>query len=74
MDQIEPTEALLDANDVAEWLGVAPATVYEHVARGNLPAIRLWKGRRRTLLRFRRADIAEFIRQRTITATSLGSR
>lgn len=57
-------DTLLDARAVARWLGLAPATVYEQAARGVLPAIRLWKGRRRTLLRFRRADIEEFLRAR----------
>jgi excisionase family DNA binding protein len=64
MDPIEPAEVLLDANYVAEWLSVAPATVYEHVARGNIPAVRLWKGRRRALIRFRRADIEAFLESR----------
>lgn len=65
MSPTEPADALLNAKDVARWLGVAPATVYEQVARGNLPAIKLWKGRRRALIRFRRADIEHFIQQRS---------
>jgi excisionase family DNA binding protein len=67
MTEQEGEEALLDAATVARWLNVAPATVYEQAARGVLPHIRLWKGARRTLLRFRRSDVEQFIRIRTVS-------
>jgi hypothetical protein len=35
--------------------------VYDAVARGVL---KLWQGSRRTLIRFRRADIERFLRER----------
>ncbi len=60
-------EALLTAQQVAEILAVKPSTVYDAVYRGVLPVVRLWEGRRRALVRFRRADIEEFIRQRATT-------
>jgi excisionase family DNA binding protein len=63
MNPLELPDTLLDARTVARWLGIAVATVYEQAARGVLPTVRLWKGKRRTLIRFRRTDIDEFIRQ-----------
>ena len=65
---------LLTAQEVADLLAVRPSTVYDAVYRGVLPAVRLWEGRRRTLIRFRRADIEEFIRQRTTAARNVGPR
>lgn len=58
-------ETLLDAAVVAKWLGVAPSTIYDQAARGVLPHVRLWKGSRRTVIRFRRDDIERFVRERT---------
>lgn len=63
-----PDEPLLTAKDVAALLNIKKSTLYEAVADGRLPAVHLWRGRRRTLLRFRRADIEAFIRERA-TAT-----
>jgi len=57
-------ETLLTVQQVAELLAVRPSTVYDAVYRGVLPTVRLWEGRRRALVRFRRTDIEEFIRQR----------
>jgi excisionase family DNA binding protein len=57
---------LLTAEEVASMLRVKPSTVYDAATRGVLPVVRLWKGRRRTLIRFRQADIEEFIRQRSV--------
>ncbi len=59
-------EPLLTAQEVAEMLAVRPSTVYDAVYRGVLPAVRLWEGRRRTLIRFRRTDIEKFIRERAV--------
>jgi excisionase family DNA binding protein len=64
MDRAEIPETLLDARTVARWLGLAVATVYEQAARGVLPTVKLWKGKRRTLIRFRRSDIDTFIQDR----------
>ncbi len=58
-------EKLWTAQQVAEVLSVKPSTVYDAVYRGVLPVVRLWKGRRRALIRFRRVDIEEFIRRRS---------
>lgn len=56
---------LLTAEEVASILRVKPSTVYDAAARGVLPVVKLWKGRRRTLLRFRRDDIELFIQERS---------
>jgi excisionase family DNA binding protein len=54
---------LLTAEEVASLLRVKASTVYDAAARGVLPVLRLWKGKRRTLIRFQRADIDSFIRE-----------
>ena len=59
-------EPLLTAKDVAALLNIKKSTLYEAVANGRLPVVRLWRGRRRTLLRFHRTEIEEFLRQRSV--------
>jgi len=61
---------LLTAEEVASLLRVKPSTVYDAAARGVLPVLRLWKGKRRTLIRFQRADIELFIRERATAPSS----
>ncbi len=55
-------ERLLTINEVATWLGVSKAWVYDHTTRKQprLPCIRFGE-----LTRFRRADIEAFIREHT---------
>ena len=57
----EGAEQLLTAKEVADLLRLAPSTVFDAAARGDLPCVRLWRGRRKSLLRFRRADIEALI-------------
>ena len=59
------SDPLLTANQVAALLAVQPSTVYAAVALGKIPCVRLWKGQRRSLLRFRRQDIDRLIRERS---------
>jgi len=61
-------EALLTPNQVAALLSIQPSTVYAAAAQGKIPCVRLWKGERRTLIRFRREDIDRVIRERTSAA------
>ena len=61
-------EALLRARDVARLLSIQPATVYSLVDRGVIPHIRLTKGARRSLIRFRPEDIQRLIRERSSLA------
>lgn len=58
-------EPLLTAEEVAPVLKVKPATVYEAAADGRIPCVRLWAGRRRALVRFRRSDIERLIHERS---------
>jgi len=65
MDQ--PMEDLLTVPQVAQLCRVKPTTIYSAVSRNLIPAVVLWKGKRRRLVRFRRKDIEEFIRARTMS-------
>lgn len=62
------SEKLLTARDIAEELNLKIATVYAAAADGRLPCVRLWEGRRRPLIRFRREDIEQLIEDRTENA------
>ena len=57
--------SLVTAAVVAQVLNIRVSTVYDGVARGRIPAIRLWQGRRRPLLRFRLKDIEDLITERS---------
>lgn len=57
----EPTTPLLTAEEVGQLLRLKPATVYEAAADGRIPCVRLWRGRRKALIRFRLADIERLI-------------
>jgi excisionase family DNA binding protein len=59
-------EHLMTAEQVAELLAVKPQTIRDAAWRGKLPCIRLWSGKRKTLLRFNRGDITAFIKDHTI--------
>ena len=63
-DAAQPQRAdrdrLLTINEVAEWLGVSKAWVYDHVTRKrpSLPCVRFGE-----LTRFRREEIERFIQE-----------
>jgi len=52
---------LLIAREVAALLKIKVSTVYAAAGAGRLPSVTLWRGRRKSLLRFRRADIEALI-------------
>lgn len=52
---------LLTADEVGRLLRLKPATVYGAAADGRIPCVRLWKGRRKALVRFRPSDIEKLI-------------
>ncbi len=57
---------LLTAEEVGQLLRLKAATVYEAAADGRIPCVRLWKGRRKALIRFRKSDIDNLLqKQRT---------
>ena len=65
-DPIRP--CLMTADEVAEDLRLKPATVYQAAAEGRIPSVRLWRGQRKALVRFRREDIEKLIEDRTVLA------
>jgi predicted DNA-binding transcriptional regulator AlpA len=52
---------LLEARIVARMLSLRVSTVYAAAKAGRLPHVVLWAGRKRPLIRFRRADIEAFV-------------
>ena len=58
---------------VARDLGVAPATVYRLIDRGQLPAVEFGTGERRgKLVRVRAADLDRFIAEREVESCPQG--
>jgi len=52
---------LLTPHEVAELLRVKISTIYSAASTGKLPAVRLWRGKRKSLLRFKRSEIERLI-------------
>jgi len=65
----EADHDLLLPREVAALLRLKVNSVYAAAAAGKLPVVRLWRGRRKSLLRFRRADIEALIRGEGQTPT-----
>ena len=61
---------LLSVEDVARRLNVRPSTVRAGVKKGVIPAVVLWQGKRRSLVRFEPEAIERLIRERTTRAQS----
>ena len=61
MPSEERPEQLLTAKEVADLVRLSPSTVFDAAARGDLPCVRLWRGRRKSVVRFRRSDIERLI-------------
>jgi excisionase family DNA binding protein len=59
-------DAVMDAQDAASLLKVRPGTVYDWAARGVLPHIRILAGKRRPVIRFRRADLDRFLHEKSV--------
>ena len=57
-------DTLLIPAEVATILRTNTVTVYAAAKDGRLPHVIIWEGRRRPLLRFRRADIERLIGER----------
>ena len=69
-DQVR--QILMTVEEVARCLRLKTATVYEAAADGRIPCVRLWKGRRKALIRFRADDIEKLIEERTLATNSEG--
>jgi excisionase family DNA binding protein len=52
---------LMTVVEVAVLLRLKRSSIYAAAASGRLPSVCLWRGRRKSLLRFRRADIEALI-------------
>ena len=61
--------ALLTVIEVCKMLRIKPSTCYAAAAAGRLPHVVLWRGRRKSVLRFRRSDIEELIRDGNLQPT-----
>lgn len=59
-------EPLLTADDVARILAIKPQTVRDAAWRGRIPCVRLWQGKKKALLRFRREDIDALVQSQTV--------
>jgi excisionase family DNA binding protein len=64
----ELTATLLTAEEVGRLLRLKPATVYEAASDGRIPCVRLWQGRRKALIRFRRDQIQALMQDRSTSA------
>jgi excisionase family DNA binding protein len=72
--EVTMSDALLTARQVADRLNVRPATIYAAAETGKLPCVRLWRGARRSLIRFRREDIEHLICEKSTIVDSRRSR
>lgn len=62
---MDSQDDILIADEAAPILRVKVGTVYDWCAKGLLPHIRILAGKRRAVIRFRRSELEEFMRQRT---------
>ena len=62
-------DPLLIVPEVAAILRIKSTTVYALVARDALPHVRIAQGKRRALIRFRRADVEAFLERRSVAPT-----
>ena len=58
------------AEQVARLLNLKTSTVYDAASKGRIPCVRLWQGRRRSVLRFRPEEITRLIEERSKPAPS----
>ncbi len=67
-------EKLLTAEQLAELLQVRPQTVRDAAWCGKIPCIRLWRGKKKSLLRFRRSEIEAFIQEQSVPVRGASKR
>ena len=61
-------EGLLTAEQVAPILQLKPQTIRDAAWRRKLPCVKLWTGKKKSLLRFKKSQIEQFIKKRTVPA------
>jgi len=59
---------LLTAAEVSRRLRLKRSTVYQAAADGRIPCVKLWRGKKKTLLRFRATDIEAMVTARSVPA------
>lgn len=71
MGQSDDEKELLVVDQASAILKIKATTVYDWCAKGILPHVRILAGSRRPVIRFRRSDLDEFIRERLTGPTRL---
>ncbi len=66
-------EKLLTSEQVGELLALKPQTVRDAAWRGKIPCVRLWSGKRKTLLRFKPSEISKLIEERSTLVRPSGN-
>lgn len=61
MKKEDPCPPLLTASEVARLLRIKTVTVHAAASDGRIPCVRLWRGKRRSLIRFRAQDIQRLV-------------
>ncbi len=61
-------EPLWTVEQVAKYWQVKPQTIRDAVWRGKIPCVKLWRGKKKSLLRFKKSDIEQFVKGRTVPA------
>lgn len=61
-------DPLWTVEQLAEYWQVKLQTIRDAVWRGKIPCVKLWRGKKKSLLRFKRSEIEEFIRQKSLSA------
>ena len=61
-------KSLLDVRQAAEFLGVSRSTMYDYVAQGRLPYVRMRVGARKITIRFRQEALEEWVLENEVPA------
>ena len=61
-----PDKKLLSVREGAAFLGVAPSTLYQKAARGLIPRVVLWRGKKKEAIRFTEDMLMEYVKQHSV--------
>jgi excisionase family DNA binding protein len=59
-------DPLLTPDQAAEFLSIAPSTLYEYVAANALPYVLVRQGRRKRTIRFERGTLMRWLQSRRV--------
>jgi len=65
---MDTPDRLLTVEELAELCSLKRSSIYAAVSRNLIPAVVLWRGRRRRVVRFRRSDVERWLEDRTVPA------